>query len=202
MKRVFYFLILFVFIFSYLVFSESFRKREISKTSDKDNLALNSEAKGYPSVLGSDKGWGGGSFVWEIVDGLRTYDEWQHGIAFCGGKKGWCGEQCGWREILIDFGRPVRFNRVVVWHHGFEHVPNVYKIQYLDMETGDYKTVFSTNNGKNFLKFQIVKNPTDWWESFSTPTENIFSPVVSTRLRYVINNCDIEHGWIYEIEVY
>ncbi|HOJ49723.1 MAG TPA: hypothetical protein PKW55_02825 [Spirochaetota bacterium] len=190
-----------LFIISVYTITSSY-KLEVSEYSDENNLALNKDKKGYPSPLGTDKGWGGGSFVWEIVDGLRTYDNWAHGLAFCGGIKNWCSEPCGWREVLIDFGRMIEISKVVVWHHGLEHVPNTYKIQVLDINTGEYKTVFETKKGKNYLKFQVNPNPKNWWENFSTPTENNFKPVITNRLRYVINNCDIEHGWIYEIEVY
>ena len=49
------------------------------------NIALNPSRVGDPNPLQSDSGWGGGSDKWEIVDGLRSYDFWAHGLAFTGG---------------------------------------------------------------------------------------------------------------------
>jgi len=164
-----------------------------SANSDPGDLALNA------SVSESDNGWGGGSNKGEIVDGLRTYNEWYHGLAFTGGTGNWAGESCGWRQVTVNFGTPKTFNRVVVWHHGLEHVPNTYKIQYWD--GSNWVDVFSTTNGRSYLKYP-TPNPINWWESFSTPTENTFPAVTASKVRFALNNCDITHGWIYEIEVY
>ena len=164
-----------------------------SESSDANNLALNA------TVTESDNGWGGGSNKWEIVDGIRKYNEWYHGLAFTGGTGNWAGELCGWRQATVDFGTPKTFNRVVVWHHGLEHVPNTYKIQYWDGT--NWVDVFSTNNGRSYLRYP-TSNPTNWWESFSTPTENRFPAVTASKVRFALNNCDITHGWIYEFEVY
>jgi hypothetical protein len=172
---------------------------KVDPISKEENLAFNPFNKDYPSPLESDRGWGGGSFPWEIVDGIRKYNEWYHGLAFCGGKNNWCGEPCGWRQATINFGRIVKFNKLVVWHHGLEHVPNIYKIQYWDGY--NWVDVFSTTEGKKYLKYPSI-NPKEWYESFSTPTENIFPTVKASKVRFLLNNCDIEHGWIYEIEVY
>src|SRR3954449_6253403 len=55
------------------------------------NVALNPSATGFPSPLQSDTGWGGGSYPWDIVDGLHTYADWAHGLAFTGGHTGGAG---------------------------------------------------------------------------------------------------------------
>ncbi len=61
----------------------------VSATTDESsqtNIALNPSRSGYPSPLESDQGWGGGSYPWDLVDGLRDYPgEWMHGLAFTGG---------------------------------------------------------------------------------------------------------------------
>ena len=158
------------------------------------DLALNTAGSGSPSPLESDSGWGGGSYPWQIVDGNRTYPgEWARGLAFTGGTSGYV-EACGERQATIDFGEPRTFNRVVVWHHGLEHVPNTYKIQYWNDANPSWVDVFSTTNGHSYLKY-----PTENW---STPTENTFDAVTSSKVRFALNNCDITHGWIYEFEVY
>ncbi|MDA3833613.1 MAG: dockerin type I repeat-containing protein [Spirochaetales bacterium] len=158
------------------------------------DLALNTAGSGYPSPEESDSGWGGGTNKWQIVDGNRTYPgEWARGLAFTGGTSGYV-EACGERQATIDFGEPRTFNRVVVWHHGLEHVPNTYKIQYWNDANSSWVDVFSTTNGHSYLKY-----PTESW---STPTENTFDAVTSSKVRFALNNCDITHGWIYEFEVY
>lgn len=169
---------------------------ELSPTED---LARNATGGDYPTPLGSDAGWGGGAKPWDIVDGRRIYPgEWARGLAFTGGTLPWVAP-CGWRQATIDFGQPTTFNRVVVWHHGLDHVPNTYKIQYWD--GSGWVDVFSTTSGHDFLMFPSA-SPSQWWESWSTPTDNTFEPVTATKVRFALNNCDITHGWIYEFEVY
>jgi len=199
MKRVLSFVVFFLIIMTTISFSLAKERVKFSKISEEGNLALNINRTGYPHPLDSDRGWGGGSDKWEIVDGIRTYDHWAHGLAFCGGKNQWCGEPCGWRQVTIDFGKEVVANRVVVWHHGREHVPSTFMIQY--WHEGKFETIFSTSNGRDFIK-NLPSNPEKWWENFSIPVEVEFKPVKTRKLRYLLNNCDIEHGWIYEIEVY
>lgn len=163
------------------------------------NLARNTSGSGFPHPTESDRGWGGGSSQWEIVDGIRSYSEWYHGLAFTGGTSGWAGEACGRRQATINFGEPKTFNRVLVWHHGSEHIPNTYKIQYWDGV--NWLDLFSTTDGHSFLKYPST-TPQNWWEAWATPTENIFPPVTSSKIRMTLHNCDITHGWLYEIEVY
>lgn len=43
----------------------------------------------------SDTGWGGGVYPWDMVDGLNLYPDWQHGLAFTGGKIPYI-EPCGY----------------------------------------------------------------------------------------------------------
>ena len=165
-----------------------------AELSPPENIALNPSGRGYPHPLESDRGWGGGWNKWHIVDGVRRYPVWYRGLAFTGGMRPWI-EPCGWRQATISFGEPKTFNRVLVWHHGLEHVPNTYKIQYWDGTS--WVDIFSTTDGHAYLKYHPTNPPYDWWESFSTPTENTFDPVTSSKVRFALYNCDIVHGWIY-----
>ncbi|MEW6378500.1 MAG: Ig-like domain-containing protein [bacterium] len=160
--------------------------------SPPENIAYNPAGSGYPDPSESDPGWGGGSWPWQMIDGLRWYEgQWQGGLAFTGGTSSW-GGPCGWRQATINFGEPKTFNRVAVWHHGCGHLPNTYKIQYWDGT--NWIDVFSTGRGHDYLPF-----PELCW---STPTVNLFDPVTSDKVRLTLNNCDMDHGWIYELEVY
>lgn len=168
---------------------------EPPKQSPLEDLALNK------NPFGSDPGWGGGSYPWQIVDGQRLCaggSQWACGIAFTGGVRGYNGP-CGWRQATIDFGQPTTFNRVVVWHHALEHVPNTYKIAYWSGSA--WVELFSTTNGHAYMSYPDAA-VNEWWGSYSTPTDNTFQPVTGTKVRYSLNNCDIVHGWIYEFEVY
>lgn len=160
------------------------------------NMAHNPTRMSHPNPLESDPGQGSTDNLWEIVDGQRNYFLGQRGLAFTGGK---CDPACGWRQATIDFGEPQTFDRVVVWHHGLEHVPTTYKIQYWNEQ--NWVDVFSTTNGYDYLLYP-TDFATEWWEKFSTPTENTFDPVTSSKVRFTLDNCDITHGWIYEFEVY
>jgi hypothetical protein len=166
-------------------------------TSPPEDLAQNPSGTGFPHPLESDQGWGGGSDKWDIVDGLRTYSEWDNGLAFTGGILNYI-EPCGWRQATISFEEPKMFNRVTVWYHGQDNAPNTYKIQYWDGSS--WVDVFSTTSGHDYLKYP-ADPPTNWWES-NTPTENTFDLVTSSKVRLALNNCDMGHGWIYEFEVY
>ena len=57
---------------------------DLKVTGPEQNVALNASGSGFPSPLESDRGWGGGSYPWEVLDGQRTYAEWYHGLAFTG----------------------------------------------------------------------------------------------------------------------
>jgi len=171
-----------------------------SVTSDPGNIAQNAAMSRFPSPLASDSGWGGGSRQWQIADGIRTYhSEWARGLAFTGGQKSWAEQVCGWRQATIDFGVTKNFNRVVLWHHGREHVPNACKVQYWNGQM--WMDAFSSGNCKDYLKYK-TEQPKDWWDSWSTPMEIVFSRVNAAKVRFAFNNCDIEHGWLYEFEVY
>ncbi len=151
------------------------------------NLALNQD----PTE--SDRGWGGGSYPWDIVDGIRVYpDTWAHGLAFCGGPGSWCGQRCGSRQATINFGCMESFNHVLVWHHGDSHIPQQWVVEYWDGNT--WKNVGGTGS----IRWDM--RATNRWSA--VPTENVFPAVEGSKVRFRFDNCTVEHGWIYEFEVF
>ena len=160
------------------------------------NIAYNPTQTGYPHPLESDPGWGGGSYPWEILDGQTYYtDTWAHGLAFTGGVSGWV-EPCGQRQATVDFGAMQRFSKVRVYHHGDEHVPTNFSIEYWD------GSAWQMVNASSVLREDLRVPPLGVSGWGAVPTEHVFSAVTGSKVRYGFNNCDIEHGWIYEFEVY
>lgn len=164
-----------------------------------ENIALNLNKRGHPSPLESDRGWGGGSNKWEIVDGKQTYPEWYHGLAFTGGTRGYAGEPCGIRQATIDFGEPKSFNKVIIWHHGSNHIPKECKLQYWD----EAKWIDIDSKRNVDLEYKPPSGYT------VTPDTHDFKTVTASKVRYVFDNCKENvlgtlnvHGWIYEFEVF
>jgi len=158
------------------------------------NLALNTSRTGYPNPLESDPGWGGGSYPWDMLDGKTAYtDTWAHGLAFTGGKQSWMGQPCGWRQATLNFGALKTFSRILVWHHGEDHIPNTYMVEYWDGAN------WQSTGGTSTVRWDLRSDTTTWG---AIPTETIFSPVTASKARFRLNNCDITHGWIYEFEVF
>jgi hypothetical protein len=169
------------------------------------NLALNPSRTGLPSPLESDAGWGGGSDPWEIVDGLRSYGSWDHGLAFTGGHLTSAGgppylEPAGVRQATITFGQPATFDTVVVWQHGVEHTPQTAMLDYWDGTawlpiafSRLYGTMHEEGSGSGYADSDIYT----------------FAPVTGSKVRYSFDNSGLNvngtyniHGWIYEVEVY
>jgi hypothetical protein len=159
------------------------------------DLALNLSGSGYPSPLESDQGWGGGSYPWDILDGKTSYtDTWAHGLAFTGGILGYAGETCGRRQATVDFGTPRTFNRLLAWHHAAEHVPTSYHVEYWD------GSAWLNAGGTSAHRTDLADYASG---SGSEPTENLFPTVTASKVRFVIDsNCDITHGWLYEVQVF
>jgi parallel beta-helix repeat protein len=160
--------------------------------------ALNPSRTGFPHPLESDHGWGGGSDQWEIVDGRRDYPEWYHGLAFTGGRLDYV-EPAGPRQATIDFGVPRTFQQVILWHHGTNHIPADAGLQYWDGTTWQ-NIAFS-----RFVDLSYVSGGAG-----STPDYYTFNSVTGSRIRYTFDNRlpdyqhdqQIEHGWLYEFEVW
>ena len=165
-----------------------------------DNLARNTTGSGYPSPLESEDGWGGGTSKWDLVDGLRTYPEWAHGLAF----------QKDWHQVTIDFGRPVTFIGVTAWWHSAgvagNGAPAAYRIEIWDGWDGpQWVEIFSTTDPNAYLKYPDA-TPADWWYNWSAPTENVGPPVTASKVRLWSYPKDGDymlgyHTWLYEVEV-
>lgn len=163
-----------------------------------ENVAVNPERTEYPNPIESDRGWGGGSNKWAVLDGERTYPEWHDGLAFTGGERGYV-EPCGERQATVDFGEPRSFGEVVVWHHGHNHVPSECRLEYWDGE----RWVPVDSKREVDLDYEPPSGVT------VTPDVHTFRPVTGSKVRYGFDNCGENvlgtpnvHGWIYEIEVF
>jgi hypothetical protein len=160
------------------------------------DIALNTSDTGFPTPLESDHGWGGGNQPWEIVDGQETYAQWYHGLAFTGGNNNWDGEPAGPRQATIDFGQNQSFDKVVLWHHGDDHVPQQTSLDYWN---GSAWVPIS------FTRTLDIEPGSTGWSRSDTYT---FAPVTGSKVRYSFDNrlqnilgTQITHGWLYEFEV-
>ncbi len=166
----------------------------IGPTSD---IALNTSDVGFPTPLESDPGWGGGSYPWEIVNGQETYSDWAHGLAFTGGNENWAGQPAGPRQATIDLGQNETFDKIVLWHHGDDHVPQQTSLDYW--------------NGSSWVPIAFTRTldiepGSNGWSRSDTYT---FAPVTGSKVRYSFDNrllnilgTQITHGWLYEFEVW
>lgn len=171
-------------------------RNEFTKDSPSNDLAKNDGSFMYPNPMESDPGWGEAVFPWHLVDGIRYRgDFWSYGLAFTGGKE--CIEDsCGWRQATIDFGEPVRFNRIIIWHAGDNTNIPFYYLCCWNKQTQNWDTILRKTDLKSRAKAFIEKNER------SIPAEDTFSDVLSDKIRYLFNNCSGDHGWLNEFEVY
>lgn len=191
--------VIFTVVLSRLIFMPAGARAELG------NLALNPSATGFPSPLESNDGWGGGSYPWQIVDGLRSYSDWAHGLAFTGGHQTSAGgppwiEPAGWRQATIDFGEPKTFEKVIIWHHGVEYTPAEAFLDYWD-GTQWVAISFQREYGTMHEEGQN--------SGYSDSDIYTFAPVTGSKVRYSFDNSAYNilgtfniHGWIYEFEVF
>lgn len=164
--------------------------------TDGENIAYNPTQTGFPHPLESDTGWGGGSYPWEMLDGHTYYtDTWAHGLAFTGGVPGYI-EPCGWRQATVDFGVMKTFDKMRIYHHGDVHIPTIYRVEYWN------GSAWQVINATSTLREDLRVPPPGVYGWGAVPTEHVFSPVTGSKARFVLNNCNIEHGWIYEFQVF
>ncbi len=167
------------------------------------NIALNTSESGYPTPLESDQGWGGGSYPWQIVDGQETYtDTWAHGLAFTGGHTdgwnsgGWI-QPAGPRQTTIDFGKPMMFDEVVLWHHGHDHIPAQSSLQYWDgsswIDIAAARTGSSLRGGWSRVHIRHLHIYLRYWKQ---------GTVLVRQLWCQHRRGPITHGWLYEFEVF
>ena len=157
------------------------------------NIALNPSQSGFPSPLESDPGWGGGSYPWHLVDGLRSYNTWAAGLAFA-----WDYQN---HQATINFGANRTFDEVILWHHGTSYTPVTTYLDYWDGATWNpisftrlYGTMFEPGAGGGYAHSDIYT----------------FGAVTGNKVRYSFNGSagpaidgnSFIHGWLYEFEVY
>lgn len=164
--------------------------------SPKNDLAFNDGTFKYPCPMESDPGWGEAVFPWHIVDGIRERGNyWAYGLAFTGGKEGY-QDSCGWRQATIDFGELKKFNRVVIWHAGDNTNISVYYLRSWNEKKSDWDTLLCRND--LLSRTEVFRAN----RMLSVPVEDTFKTVVSNKVQYLFNNCQADHGWINEFEVY
>lgn len=178
-----------------------------SSFSPNYDLALNDGTFKYPNPTESDDGWGAAVYPWQIIDGIRGhYNNWNYGLAFSGGKDEYM-DTCGWRQATINFGKKIKFNRTVIWFHecSVSSIAKSYVIQYWSEEEQNWKNakIINTKQEEASLYIQAIEKKKQQMNScFGIPCEDTFKTVYSSKVRYSFNNCDGDHGWINEFEVY
>ncbi len=176
---------------------------EYSRFSPQSDLALNNLGKIYPNADDSDDGWGGAFHKVHLIDGLRNnIVYWNYGFAFTGGRHDYV-DTCGWRQAVISFGKPVSINRVVIWRNTNDCIPSIYFIQYFDQSKSLWCTARKITGGDSLTK-QLKKrffSDIDTYDH-AWATEDTFPTVTSNKIRYYLNNCNMDVVWLTEIEVY
>jgi|WetSurMetagenome_2_1015567.scaffolds.fasta_scaffold07924_4 hypothetical protein len=180
---------------------------DLSVISPGNNLAYNNGYSLYPNPLESDKGWGGAPFKWHLVDGIRTKSNyWNMGLAFTGGILEYI-DTCGWRQATVDFGKPVIFNRIVIWLYTNDvtMLPDSFKIQHWTAETRKWELTKQVRDKRkqmepyfNEIQNECIKKKV----ALAVPYEEVFPSLKSSKVRFSFNNCGIDFGWINEFEVY
>lgn len=174
-----------------------------SPFSPKNNLAQNLSGSKYPNALESDDGWGGAYYKNHLIDGLRQKNiYWNYGYAFTGGVNDYV-DTCGWRQLVINFGQQVEFNRVVIWRNPNDNLTAKYYLQFFDNLKGEWniaKEVIGGEKIANELKKLFFSKVTGYDVVWAT--EDTFPTVKSDRFRLYLNNCDVDVVWFNEVEIY
>jgi len=153
------------------------------------NLALNPSHTGLPSPLESDPGWGGGWNAWDIVDGLRGYnDTWAHGLALA-----WDGQT---HQATIVLAAPSWFDEVILVHDSYHPITPPLL---------DYWDGTAWNPIAYLRQIGTIPIGTTW----GGPSDIYdFSAVFGSKVRWTVPagatfcpGCP-NHAWIYEFEVY
>jgi hypothetical protein len=184
-----------IFIILFFFISGCSDRRDLAKYafSPPGDLAFNDGKYKYPTPEESDEGWGGGRWCWQIVDGLRTRGVgWIYGLAFTGGGNNY-EDTCGWRQATIDFGKDIRFNRTLIFFE-YNNAPKHYWILASKDKSGVWDTILERKI-KSYATGRFFQNN-------PISEEDTFPTVKSRKIRYSFNNCEMDHGWILEFEVY
>jgi hypothetical protein len=162
-----------------------------------------------PHPWESDRGWGGGTRIQDIVDGYRGCNQsggWMCGLAFTGGWGNYGNEPCGVRQATINLGQIQMVSSTKITWHGEGDTPQIYKIQTWD--GGQWVTQVSINDNSSY---RCVRVPSHHPNDQCMVTDE-FPPVNTNKVRVTFNNCPdqnrgingqyMPHGWIWEFEAY
>jgi hypothetical protein len=180
---------------------------DFSDFSPENDLAYNNGYSLFPNPLESDKGWGGATFKWHLVDGIRAkVNYWNMGLAYTGGLLEYI-DTCGWRQATINFGIPTTFNRVVIWlnTNNTDLLPDSFNILSWSENTKDWLAIKRVKNKRKQMEpyFPLLQEACQEKKiALVVPYEEILPTTKSSRIRFQFNNCGIDHGWINEFEVY
>jgi hypothetical protein len=199
-----------IFLCPFLIYCSDSSKYKFELFSPSNNLAYNSGDFKFPTPVESDQGWGGGSWKWHIIDGLRVKNGnsgWMYGLAFTGGNNDYI-DTCGWRQMTIDFGKITSINRSIVFFL-YEIPDNYYILTWDDQEkkwdtslTVMQKRRFFYQLEEKFNKETDIFHDRKFFAPGYLPLEDTFKTVSSSKIRFLFNNCDMDHGWVSEFEVY
>jgi len=194
-----------IFLLCFFIGCSKEKKRHIdySHFSPTNDLALNRNNAKFPSAIDSDDGWGGAYHKSHLNDGIRHPEiYWNYGYAFTGGYMDYV-DTCGWRKAVIDFGKPISFNRVVIWRNVGDDLPANYLLQYIDSNNTTWLNAKKVDGGPEktlILKKQFIKDFTNY--IYVWATEDTFNTVTSNKFRLYLNNCSVDVIWLTEIEIY
>ena len=133
-----------------------------------------------------------------MLDGKTYYtDTWAHGLAFTGGRSGYV-QPCGLRQATINFGTVQTYGQTRVWFHGDDHIPTTYRLE--NWDGTQWQEIAASSTVRWDLRMPPSGTQSPYWEA--VPIEHTFAPVHGSKVRFVLNNCNITHGWIYEFEVF
>lgn len=178
--------------------------------ADLTNVAVDREGEGLSSVKSDGRGFGCAHNLNELIDGITTYSDWEHGFAlagreaicvdksmlsYCGGivpGRSSCRDgqgqvdpagDCSERTLEVDLGDAFKVGAVRTWYHGGPMVPAALRIQ---VETsGGFRDVFATRDNTEGM------DP-HWYPGGmggSVPVTNEFAPVITRRVRIIVDPC-------------
>jgi hypothetical protein len=199
-----YIIFLWIILICGCVIKQSIR---FSTFSPENNLAYNDGYSLFPNPLESDKGWGGATFKWHLVDGIRAkVNYWNMGLAFTGGFVEYI-DTCGWRQATINFRIPTTFNRVVIWlnTNNTNLLPDSFNILSWSENSKNWSTIKKVTNKRKAMEpyIPLLQDVCEEKKiALVVPYEEVLPPTISSKVRFQFNNCGIDHGWINEFEVY
>ncbi|MBS1807440.1 MAG: BACON domain-containing protein [Acidobacteria bacterium] len=159
-----------------------------------ENLAFNKTVSAPP-------GWGCCSNSQVLTNGRIQAPNWQGGFALPGGDSRYAGGAPGWKSIVIDLGKPTKFNTVSIFYHDAENVPLAWKVSVTD-DPRSYKEIFSTNSPMGRTTTQPM--PGTWYQPGAFH-EARFATTTARYMKYDLDDSTLFsglHTWLMQIEVY